>query len=101
MTFFHYSGGLFSATAGPLLPSNIAFKPFNKMWRSPSQDNGDDGDDENMVEKRSQTVFCNNLKQSVKKSFNNPLGGGSGSASAQRRKRLRGAIHQFLIIILY
>ena len=28
------SGGLFSATAGPLLPDNIAFKSFNKMWRS-------------------------------------------------------------------
>ena len=31
-------GGLFSATAGPLLPSNIAFKSFNKMWRSQSSD---------------------------------------------------------------
>ena len=31
-------GGLFSATAGPLLPENIAFKPFNKMWRSQSSE---------------------------------------------------------------
>ena len=31
-------GGLFSATAGPLLPHNIAFKPLNKMWKSPSHD---------------------------------------------------------------
>ena len=35
-------GGLFSATAGPLLPDNLAFKPFNKMWRSQSTD-GDGG----------------------------------------------------------
>ena len=40
------SGGLFSATAGPLLPDNLAFKPFNKMWRSQSQDNGGGGDNE-------------------------------------------------------
>lgn len=32
------SGGLFSATAGPLLPDNIAFKSFNKMWRSNSNE---------------------------------------------------------------
>ncbi len=31
-------GGLFSATAGPLLPENIAFKSFNKMWRSQSSE---------------------------------------------------------------
>ena len=31
-------GGLFSATAGPLLPTNIAFKSFNKMWRSQSSE---------------------------------------------------------------
>lgn len=31
-------GGLFSATAGPLLPDNIAFKSFNKMWRSHSSE---------------------------------------------------------------
>ena len=33
------SGSLFSATAGPLLPDNIAFLPFNKMWKSPSKEN--------------------------------------------------------------
>ncbi len=31
-------GGLFSATAGPLLPDNIAFKSLNKMWRSQSSE---------------------------------------------------------------
>ncbi len=30
--------GLFSSTAGPLLPENIAFKSFNKMWRSQSSE---------------------------------------------------------------
>lgn len=31
-------GGLFSSTAGPLLPDNIAFQPikFNALWKSPS-----------------------------------------------------------------
>jgi hypothetical protein len=33
-----FPGGLFSATAGPLLPDNIAFQPFNKMWQSPSSE---------------------------------------------------------------
>ena len=33
----YFIGGLFSSTAGPLLPTNIAFKPFNKMWKSPLQ----------------------------------------------------------------
>ena len=31
-------GGLFSATAGPLLPDNIAFKSFNKMWKTSSSE---------------------------------------------------------------
>lgn len=34
-------GSLFSGTAGPLLPENIAFQSFNKMWRSPSSENMD------------------------------------------------------------
>ena len=36
--FYLCLGGLFSATAGPLLPDNIAFQPFNKMWKSNSTD---------------------------------------------------------------
>ena len=40
--YFYISGSLFSATAGPLLPDNIAFLPFNKMWRSPSKENCND-----------------------------------------------------------
>ena len=35
---FFPAGGLFSATAGPLLPDNLAFKSFNKMWRSTSRE---------------------------------------------------------------
>jgi len=38
MIFFQFSGSLFSATAGPLLPDNIAFRPFNKMWKSTSHE---------------------------------------------------------------
>ena len=42
MSFYLFPGGLFSATAGPLLPDNIAFKSFNKMWRSSSQESDPD-----------------------------------------------------------
>ena len=39
-TFILYSlGGLVSFSAGPLLPSNLAFKQFNKMWGSPLHQN--------------------------------------------------------------
>ena len=39
LTFCFSLGGLVSFSAGPLLPSNLAFKPFNKMWRSPLHQN--------------------------------------------------------------
>ena len=32
---------MFSATAGPLLPDNMAFQSFNKMWKPPSNDSLD------------------------------------------------------------
>ena len=34
--YFYLLGSIFSGTAGPLLPDNIAFQSLNKMWRSPS-----------------------------------------------------------------
>ena len=37
-TYFDVLGNIFSGTAGPLLPDNIAFQPLNKMWRSPSSE---------------------------------------------------------------
>ena len=37
-----FTGGLFSSTAGPLLPDNMAFKPLNKIWKSSSTESFQD-----------------------------------------------------------
>ena len=39
---FVFTGGLFSSTAGPLLPDNMAFKPLNKIWKSSSTESFQD-----------------------------------------------------------